>query len=56
MSPEAQAGTVQLSVLLSELRRDRAVVAQHAGELAELRADWPAVSFIEDTSATLSAS
>lgn len=44
MSPEAQAGTVQLSVLLSDLRRDRTAVAQHARELAELRADWPAVS------------
>lgn len=44
MSPDAQPGTVQLSLLLDELRQDWAAVAEHARELSDLRADWAAVA------------
>jgi hypothetical protein len=44
MSPEAQAGAVQLTLLLAELRRDQAALTPHARELQELRSDWPRVA------------
>lgn len=44
MSPDAQPGTVQLSLLLDELRQDWGAVAEHARELSDLRADWAAVA------------